>query len=927
MNTTDPHSPDLRRNMLDWLVRQGRVWQDPHHWKSLRDAMARYYHDLGVVVPEKPEEQAGPAAEAERSGRTLLEVASLDPERALARLGSGMEGLTDSEAERRLLEHGPNAVRREAGPGWAKDLLARLRAPLNLLLLILATISFALDDRKTALLIAVIVTLSTFLSLWQERRARGEAEKLRALVKTTATVRRRSGEAGAPTLREIPLEDLVPGDVIHLSAGDMVPADVRILAAKDLFVNQATLTGEAMPVEKFGPARTAAAPLELDNLGFMATNVVSGSATALVVQTGAGTYFGTLASHLMSRRVLTRFDQGLNRFALLMIRFMLVMVPVVFLINGLTKGDWMQAFLFGVAVAVGLTPEALPMIVTINLGKGALAMSRKRVIVKQLSAIQNFGAMDILCTDKTGTLTQGQVVLERHLDLNGEESARVLEFAYLSSHFQSGLRNMLDDAVLRHALEGGLTASEGPWVSWVKADEIPFDFVRRRMSVVLEPDQEPGRHRLVCKGAVEEVLAVCTRGDLAGASFALDESHRQRLSETAAALNEDGFRVLAVAYKDVDAPQAAYGADAEAELTLIGYVAFLDPPKESTAAALAELREHGVEVKILTGDNDIITRKICRDVGLPVERVVLGAEIDPLSDDELGRLAKATTVFAKLAPLQKARIIRLLQNSEHVVGFLGDGINDGPALKAADVGISVDEAVDIAKESADIILLEKNLEVLDDGVIEGRKVFGNIVKYLKMGASSNFGNMFSVVGASAFLPFLPLTPPQVLLNNLLYDLSQTTVATDDVDPEYLARPRRWDIGHIARFMLFVGPISSIFDYVTYFVLLAVFGAWTQPALFHTGWFVESLLSQTLIVHVIRTGKLPFRESRASVPLLVATAAICAVGLWLPYSPLAASLGFTALPGTYWPLLFLILAGYITLTQTIKVWLIRNYRIE
>jgi Mg2+-importing ATPase len=858
MRSTDHNEHDLHRKILDWLSQHNISRQDLPEWKVLREAVARYCHDMGIIVPGGNQETA--IADGCRTGETLLEIASLDIDTALAKLASGLEGLTEQEAERRLREHGPNAIRREKRPTLVSEVATRLRSPLNLLLLILATVSFALDDRKTALLITVIVILSTLLSLWQDRRAKLEAEKLRALVKTTATVFRRATDTALPVSREIPLECLTPGDVIHLSAGDMVPADVRILVAKDFFVNQATLTGEAMPVEKFGLPRIASVPLELDNLCFMATNVVSGSAKAVVVQTGVGTYFGAIAHHLADRYALTPFDHGLNRFSMLMIRFMLVMVPLVFLLNGFTKGDWMEAFLFGVAVAVGLTPEILPMIVTINLGKGALAMSRKRVIVKQLSAIQNFGAMDILCTDKTGTLTQGQVVLEKHLDLQGEESPRVLEFAFLSSHFQSGLRNLLDDAVLHHALEDDLSVSKE---HGLKVDEIPFDFVRRRMSVVLE--REPGRHRLICKGAVEEMLAICTHGDANGECFDLDEFHRQRLQESAETLNEEGFRVLAVAYKDINASQTSYSASAENELTLIGYVAFLDPPKDSAAAAIAELREHGVGVKILTGDNEIVTRKICHDVGLSVEQVALGSAIEQQPDTELEHLLETTTVFAKLSPMQKARIIGLLQRKGHVVGFLGDGINDGPALKEADVGISVDGAVDIAKESADIILLEKNLEVLDDGVIEGRKVFGNIVKYLKMGASSNFGNMFSVVGASAFLPFLPMTPPQVLLNNLLYDLSQTTVATDDVDPEYLARPRQWEIGHIARFMLFIGPISSLFDYLTYFILFYVFDAWTQPELFHTGWFVESLLSQTLIVHVIRTGKVPFLEAGRVFP--------------------------------------------------------------
>lgn len=922
----DNNSNNLHQIIHTWLSRQAMRMSDKQNWISWGKTLIKYHRQLGIVNPGGIDDDTQLTNEtAQKNNSRLVEIAHLENEAVLAGLGSTWEGLPHEEAERRLRECGPNAIHITENPSLAAELLARLRTPLNLLLLVLSLASYVLEDRKTAVFIAVIVVLSTLLSLWQERRARSEAEKLRALVKTTVSVLRKAEVAnasGLSTYSEIPLENVVYGDIVHLSAGDIVPADVRILAAKDLFVNQATLTGEAMPVEKTSLSRTSSLPLELDNLCLMATTVVSGSATAIVVQTGSNTYFGAIAKTIIGRRVLTGFDEGLNRFSLLMIRFMEVMVPTVFFVNGFTKGDWMEAFLFGVAVAVGLTPEILPMIVTINLGKGALAMSKKQVIVKQLSAIQNFGAMDILCTDKTGTLTQGQVVLEKHLDLDGKESPRVLEFAYLSSHHQSGLKNMLDDAVMRHALDDGLSVTEN---NQAKIDEIPFDFVRRRMSVVIE--QGPGRHRLICKGAVEEVLAICTHADSANGRSGLDNAQRQSLIALSTNLNEEGFRVLAVAYKDIEVAETSYSASAETDMIIVGYVAFLDPPKESTAAALAELQGHGVEVKILTGDNAAITRKICGDVGLPIEQVALGADIEHLPDLELGNLLQTTTVFAKLSPMQKARIVRLLQQKGHVVGFLGDGINDGPALKAADVGISVDSAADIAKESADIILLEKNLEVLDDGVIEGRKVFGNIVKYLKMGASSNFGNMISVVGASIFMPFLPLTPPQVLLNNLLYDLSQTTVATDDVDPEYLAKPRKWEIGHIARFMLFFGPISSLFDYMTFFVLLFFFNAWTQPELFHTGWFVESLLSQTLIVHVIRTGKIPFRESRASFPLLVTTVAICCAGIWLPYSSLAPSIGFTALPGLYWPCLFLILVGYILLTQKIKLWIMRTYHIE
>jgi Mg2+-importing ATPase len=599
------------------------------------------------------------------------------------------------------------------------------------------------------------------------------------------------------------------------------------------------------------------------------------------------------------------------------------MAPLVFLINGFTKGDWIEALLFAVAVAVGLTPEMLPMIVTVNLAKGALAMSRKKVIVKRLNSIQNFGAMDVLCSDKTGTLTQDRIILEKHVDIQGNESDKVLDYAYLNSYHQSGLKNLLDVAVLKY---NELHERLQPALAYRKVDEIPFDFMRRRMSVMVEGD---GRRLLICKGAVEEVFGVSTTGEAGGQRFDLDESHLRQLKEVSNALNEDGFRVIAIAYKEIPPQQSTCAVADEAGLVLLGYIAFLDPPKETASKAIAELGAHGVQVKILTGDNEIVTRKICKDVGMRIERLVLGSEIAAMSPEQLADVAEQANVFAKLSPTQKSGIIEALHRKGHVVGFLGDGINDGPALKAADVGISVDTAVDIAKESADIILLEKSLLVLDEGVIEGRKVFGNIVKYIRMGASSNFGNMFSVIGASAWLPFLPMAPIQVLTNNLLYDFSQTAIPTDNVDAEYLDRPRRWEIRSIAHFMLFIGPISSIFDYVTYFLMYCYFGANTvaSAALFQTGWFVESLLSQTLIIHIIRTHRIPFIQSRASLPLILTSLAICAVGVWLPYSPFAGDLGFTPLPGIYWPLIAVVLLAYLTLTHFIKTWFHRRFGLD
>ena len=851
------------------------------------------------------------------SGRILGELASLAPDAVFARLETIATGLTAEQVALRLRATGPNQIAREGQHAVLGEIIARSVNPLNLLLLGLAAISWLLGDQRAAIVIAIMVVLSVSLGFLQEHRASQAAEKLRQMVSNKATVRR-AGSAGP---MDVPIGQLVPGDVILLSAGDMIPADLRLISARDLFLNQSSLTGEAMPVEKGAAAQAAAeaSAFDLHNICFMGSAVVSGTGCGVVVLTGPRTAFGQVAAAISQKRVLTSFDQGINRFTWLMIGFIGVMAPLVFLINGLTKGNWLEALLFAVAVAVGLTPEMLPMIVTVNLAKGAMAMSRKKVIVKRLNAIQNFGAMDVLCTDKTGTLTQDRIILKLHLDINGDDSDRVLEYAYLNSLHQSGLKNLLDVAVLAH-VDG--ETSVMPAVRYQKIDEMPFDFERRRMSVVLGRDD--GAHILICKGAVEEVFAACKHYVVGAETGVLDDSHFRTAQATTAKLNGDGFRVVAVAFREMPAGQSVYSVKDEADLTLLGYIAFLDPPKETCAAALAALKASGVTVKILTGDNDIITRKICREVGLAVERIVLGSEMAGMTPEALAELVETTTVFAKVSPAQKAAVIDALHAKGHVVGYLGDGINDGPALKAADVGISVDSAVDIAKETADIILLEKNLGVLSDGVMEGRKVFGNITKYIKMGASSNFGNMFSVLGASIFLPFLPMTAIQVLTNNLLYDFSQTTIPTDNVDAEYLKVPRRWDIGNITKFVLIVGPISSIFDYVTFFTLLYAFGAWNNPALFQTGWFVESLLTQTLIIHIIRTAKIPFFESRASTALILTTIVIACIGMALPFTAVGAFVGFVPLPPGYWVALAAIIPGYAVLTHLAKSWFIRRY---
>lgn len=880
------------------------------------------------------------AAPSGKSFDQLAAIAQMDPEGALARLETSLDGLRDMDAERRADIYGKNQVVSEEHKSVWEQLLHLLLNPLNVMLLVLAVVNFLfLGDFESGGLVSVMVVLSVSLSFIQENRANNAAEKLREMVSTTASILRQTtlddeaAETEEPLVQdlrkstrlEVPIEELVPGDIIWLSAGDIIPADLRILTARDLFLNQSLLTGESLPVEKFSNLSSCESPnfLELSNIAFMGSHVMSGTAKAVVVATGAHTYFGSLAKSIVGRRATTSFERGVNRFTWLMIRFMLVMVPLVFLINGFTKHDWMEALIFAMSVAVGLTPQMLPMIVTVNLSKGALAMSRKKVIVKRLNSIQNFGAMDVLCTDKTGTLTQDKVIMKQYVDLEGEESDMVLRYAYLNSFYQSGLKNLLDIAVLEHVeVRQDLRIDEQ---AYGKIDEIPFDFVRRRMSVVVSNNQAK-QHILICKGAVEEILHACTKGELHGKSYEMTPEDHAAALHLAQDLNEDGFRVIAVAHKDMPPEQATYGVNDENDMTLIGFVAFLDPPKESAAPALAALAGHGIKVKILTGDNNIVARRICREVNLEIDGVLTGNELANMSDEELDWRVEHTTLFAKVSPAQKARVIAALHRGGHVVGFLGDGINDGPALKSADVGISVDTAADIAKESADIILLEKSLMVLEEGVLEGRKVFGNITKYIKMGASSNFGNMFSILGASAWLPFLPMLPIQVLTNSLLYDFSQTAIPTDNVDDEYLTEPRGWDIGHIARFMLILGPISSIFDYLTYAMLYFGFGANSPEAapLFQTAWFVESILTQTLIIHVIRTKKVPFLQSRASWLLILTTLVICTIAVTLPFSAVARSLGFVPLPWAFWPVVITIIGLYLTATHYVKNWFIRRY---
>ncbi|HXR00366.1 MAG TPA: magnesium-translocating P-type ATPase [Pseudomonas sp.] len=863
--------------------------------------------------------------------QTLTRGASSEVPELLARLGTHGDGLTDEQALELRQLHGLNEVEHEQPLPWWVHLWHCYKNPFNLLLTLLALISWLTEDMKAATVILSMVVLSTVLRFWQETRSNQAADALKAMVSNTATVMRRqailqegAATAGKAQRVELPIKQLVPGDLIVLSAGDMIPADCRVLSAKDLFVSQAAMTGESMPVEKFARRQhiDTGNPLDLENILFMGTNVVSGAAVGVILTTGNNTYFGALAQRVSATdRAPTSFQAGVNKVSWLLIRFMFVMAPLVLFINGFTKGDWMQALLFALSIAVGLTPEMLPMIVTSTLAKGAVFLSRKKVIVKRLDAIQNFGAMDVLCTDKTGTLTQDKIFLARHVDVWGDESDDVLEMAYLNSYYQTGLKNLLDVAVLEHVeihreLQVGTAFS--------KVDEVPFDFNRRRMSVVVQEQGQP--HLLICKGALEEVLGVCKRVRHGELDEALTPALLERIVQVTAEFNDEGLRVVAVAARSMEAGRDTYGLADENDLTLIGYVAFLDPPKESTAPALRALAEHGVAVKVLTGDNERVTAKICREVGLERQGLLLGGDIERMSDAELAVAVESTNVFAKLTPSHKERIVRLLKANGHVVGFMGDGINDAPALRTADIGISVDSAVDIAKEAADIILLEKSLMVLEEGVLEGRRTFANMLKYIKMTASSNFGNVFSVLVASAFIPFLPMLPMHLLVQNLLYDISQIAIPFDNVDEELLKKPQRWQPAEVGRFMMFFGPISSIFDITTFAVMWYVFGANTpeHQTLFQSGWFVVGLLTQTLIVHMIRTPKIPFLQSRAATPLMVMTGVIMAVGIFLPMGPLAHYFKLQALPPLYFVILPLILLAYVGLTQAVKGFYVRRF---
>lgn len=901
------------------------------------------------------------AAIRDEQNRRIQFAATHPTQETLGYLNTTLCGLEPGKVEENRSEYGSNKVTREKKKTLPQRLAGAFINPFTAILFCLALVSSFTDmifphfslfgcvpkdfDCLTVVIILTMVFLSGTLRFVQESRSGNAAEKLLAMITTTCTVTRKGQE-----MAEIPLDEVVVGDIVHLSAGDMLPADVRILDAKDLFVSQASLTGESEPIEKIPMVNeTRDAITDYTNIVFMGSNVLSGSASAVVVTVGDHTLFGSMASEVAHEAVETSFSKGVNAVSWVLIRFMLVMVPLVFVANGITKGDWLSAFLFGISIAVGLTPEMLPMIVTTCLAKGAVSMSKKQTIVKNLNSIQNFGAIDILCTDKTGTLTQDKVVLEYHLNVNGEDDLRVLRHAYLNSYFQTGYKNLMDVAIIQKTEEEEADDPQLVDLSehYVKVDEIPFDFARRRLTTVVQ--NRDGKTQMVTKGAVEEMLSICSFAECDGKVRPMTKELKSRILATVDNLNEKGFRVLAIAQKSNPSPAGAFGVTDECDMVLMGYLAFLDPPKESTADAIKALKAHGVTTKILTGDNDKVTRTICKQVGLKVRNMLLGSDLENMSDQELAKAAETTDVFAKLTPDQKARVVSVFRENGHTVGFMGDGINDASAMKSADIGISVDTAVDVAKESADIVLLEKDLMVLEEGIIEGRKTYANMIKYIKMTASSNFGNMFSVLAASALLPFLPMESLQLIFLNLIYDLSCTAIPWDNVDEEFISVPRKWDASSVGSFMMWIGPTSSVFDWMTYIFMYFVFcplfvskgvlyndlashfaGAdlvrmqTAYVAMFQTGWFIESMWSQTLVIHMIRTPKLPFIQSHASAPLTLMTFTGIGVLTIIPFTTFGRMLGFVALPTAYFAYLIPCILLYMVLATSLKKAYVRHY---
>jgi len=829
------------------------------------------------------------------------ELLSLGIDELLVRLSTSESGLTSQEAGRRLEIYGHNELVKKKKRTAIVKFLMYFRSPLVIILLLAGLISGFLGEVTNTTIISTIVLVSVFLDFYQESKAEKAAEMLREKVPTTATILRDGAK------QEVKLSEVVPGDVVSLSAGDIVPADARVITAKDLFVDQSALTGESFPVEKTHATSKEKGSVitEWNDCLFLGTSVVSGMASAVVVRTGNSTEYGKIFRKLGARQPETEFERGLRRFGYLIMQITLSLVIFVFFINALFKRDVLESLLFSVALAVGLTPELLPMILSINLSKGALAMSKKSVIVKRLASIQSFGGMDVLCTDKTGTLTENKIALVLHVDAERKDNEKVLLYSYLNSYYETGLKSPLDEAILRH--------QKIDVKSYLKIDEVPFDFFRKRISIVVEYERQ---RFLVAKGAPEEILRACSYCELAGNPFDLGEGSRRKIEQLYHDLSSEGFRVLGVSYKKVKEDKAVYSVNDECDMIFLGFVAFLDPPKETATESMQRLSAAGIKLKILTGDNELVTRKVCDQLGFKIEGMVLGSQIAQMQNDALARIVEQANIFARVTPIQKDRIMNALKNNGHVVGFLGDGINDAPSMKTADVSISVDNAVDVAKETADIILMRKDLTVLQEGVMEGWKTFGNTMKYILMGTSSNFGNMFSAAGASLFLPFLPMLPMQILFMNLLYDVANMTLPTDSVDEEYIRKPRRWDVNFVRKFTLFFGPFSSLYDFLTYGIMLFIFAA--TPELFQSGWFVESFWTEVLVIFVIRTKRIPFFSSRPGKWLTILTLSCVAFGTLVPFTPLGKLLKFVALPTGYWMLLILMVATYLLLVEVGKV---------
>ena len=855
-------------------------------------------------------------------------------------------GLVDDQVEENRDTYGENVITKGQEDSMIKKIYESIINPFTVILLVIALVSFITNvwlakpgeqDPTTSIIIVTLVLISGGIRFIQELRSDKAASNLSRMIVNTATVLRDGSE------QEIPIDEIVVGDVIKLSAGDMIPADVVLIDSRDFFVQQSGLTGESDAVEKVclrkADSQNLDSLLESESLAFMGTNVISGRATALVLVVGDETMMGAIEQTINTYDEPTSFEREMNTISWLLIRLMLVMVPIVFVINGLTDGDWLEAGVFALSVGVGLTPEMLPMIITASLAKGSIIMAKEKVVIKKLNAIQDLGAIDILCTDKTGTLTQDEIVLEYPLDIHGDLDLSVLRRAYLNSYFQTGLKNLMDRAIInrtqkeakKHEIVRDLDQT------FHKIDELPFDFERRRMSVIVK--DEDGVVSMVTKGALEEMLSVSTYVEYKGEIKRLTDEVRQEVLAEVAQLNEQGLRVLGVSYKtDLD-ENDIFSVEDERDMILTGYLAFLDPPKPSAAPAIKALAEYGVTTKILTGDNEKVTQAVCEKVGLDVERILLGSEIDTMTDQELAQVVETTTVFAKLSPDQKARIILCLKNNGHKVGYMGDGINDAPSMKVSDVGISVDTAVDIAKETADVILLDKDLMVLEKGLVEGRKVYANMTKYIKMTVSSNFGNIFSLLFASIFLPFLPMAPVHLIVLNLIYDLSCIALPFDNVDKEFLKKPRIWEANSIMRFMAWIGPISSVFDIITYMLLYFLVvpmilghgynhGAADAAAfimVFQTGWFIESMWSQTMVIHMLRSPKLPFIQSRPAFSVVVTTLAAAFFVTSLPYSPLASILKLSQLNGLYFVLLFAIIVLYMLSVTVVKRIYIKKYK--